>query len=89
MGIGFGAVAETPDGPADIADYSDRTWIVNSRNTADGDAVRTMASLTGFVARIAHEIDSLGQMEDLILVGCGVGLLMSNSNRVSVCLRPW
>jgi hypothetical protein len=89
MGIGFGAVAEAPDGPADIADYSDRTWIVNSRNTADEDAVRTMASLTGFVARIAHEIDSLGQMEDLILVGCGVELLMSNSNRVSVCLRPW
>jgi hypothetical protein len=28
-------------------------------------------------------------MEDLILVGCGVELLMSNSNRVSVCLRPW
>ena len=26
----------------------DRTWIVNSRNTADEDAVRTLASLAGF-----------------------------------------
>jgi DNA-binding transcriptional LysR family regulator len=67
--------AETPDGPAEIADYADRTWIVNSRNTADEDAVRTLASLAGFVRRIAHEIDSLELVEDLILAGYGVGLL--------------
>ena len=38
---GLGVPADTPDGPAEIADYTDRTWIVNSRNTADEDAVRT------------------------------------------------
>jgi DNA-binding transcriptional LysR family regulator len=51
-----------------------RTWIVNCRNTADEDAVRTWR-LTGFVPRIAHEIDSLELVKDLIIAGYGVGLL--------------
>ena len=72
---GLGVPADTSDGPAEIADYADRTWIVNSRNTADEDAVRTLASLAGFVPRIAHEIDSLELVEDLIIAGFGVGLL--------------
>ena len=59
----------------DIAAYADQAWIVNSRNTADEDAVRTLASLAGFVPRIAHEIDSLELVEDLIIAGYGVGLL--------------
>ena len=73
--VGLGVPADTPDGPTEIADYADRTWIVNSRNTADEDAVRTLASLAGFVPRIAHEIDSLELVEDLIIAGYGVGLL--------------
>jgi DNA-binding transcriptional LysR family regulator len=72
---GLGVPAKTPVGPADIADYADRTWIINSRNTADEAAVRTLASLAGFVPRIAHEIDSLELVEDLIIAGYGVGLL--------------
>ena len=64
-----------PDGPVDVADYSRHTWIVNSRNTADEDAVRTLASLAGFSPRIGHQIDSLELVEDLILAGYGVGLL--------------
>jgi DNA-binding transcriptional LysR family regulator len=72
---GLGVPDDTPDGSAAIADYADRTWIVNSRNTADEAAVRTLASLAGFVPRIAHEIDSLELVEDLILAGYGVGLL--------------
>jgi DNA-binding transcriptional LysR family regulator len=72
---GLGVPDATPDGPAHIADYADRTWIVNSRNTADEAAVRTLASLAGFVPRIAHEIDSLELVEDLIIAGYGVGLL--------------
>ncbi|RDH79244.1 LysR family transcriptional regulator [Mycolicibacterium moriokaense] len=60
---------------ADIGAYADQTWIVNSRNTADEDAVRTLASLAGFTPRIAHEIDSLDLVEDLIIAGYGIGLL--------------
>jgi hypothetical protein len=52
-----------------------KRWIVNSRNTADEDAVRTLASLAGFRAQIAHQIDSLELVEDLILAGHGIGLL--------------
>ena len=63
------------DRAADIAAYADRAWIVNSRNTADEDAVRTLASLAGFSPHIAHEIDSLDLVEDLIVAGFGVGLL--------------
>ncbi len=64
-----------PTAAADIGAYADQTWIVNSRNTADEDAVRTLASLAGFTPRIAHEIDSLDLVEDLIVAGYGVGLL--------------
>jgi DNA-binding transcriptional LysR family regulator len=62
-------------GPADLAAYADRRWIVNSRNTADEDAVRTLAALAGFSPRIWHQIDSLDLVEDLIQAGYGVGLL--------------
>jgi DNA-binding transcriptional LysR family regulator len=72
---GLGVPADTPYNSAEIAEYADRTWIVNSRNTADEAAVRTLASLAGFVPRIAHEIDSLELVEDLIIAGFGVGLL--------------
>jgi len=67
--------AEATTGPADLATWAGRPWIVNSRNTADEAAVRTLASLAGFVPRIAHEIDSLDLVEDLIVAGYGVGLL--------------
>jgi DNA-binding transcriptional LysR family regulator len=72
---GLGVPAATCDGHAEIADYAEGTWIVNSRNTADEDAVRTLASLSGFIPRIAHQIDSLELVEDLIIAGYGVGLL--------------
>ncbi|CAN5570399.1 LysR family transcriptional regulator [soil metagenome] len=65
----------TPEGPADLAAYADRPWIVNSRNTADEDAVRTLAALAGFTPRIRHQIDSLDLVDDLIQAGYGVGLL--------------
>lgn len=72
---GLGVPASTDDGPADLADYARATWIVNSRNTADEDAVRTLAAMAGFSPRIKHEIDSLDLVEDLIADGYGVGLL--------------
>ena len=72
----FGVPADTPDGPAKVGDCADRTWIVNSRNTADEDAVRTLASLAGFTPQIAHEIDSLDLVEDLITTGETIRLLI-------------
>jgi hypothetical protein len=45
---GLGVPAETPDGHAEIADYAGRTSIVNSRNTADEDAVRTRSTVSNW-----------------------------------------
>lgn len=72
---GLGVPADDPAEVADLTSYADGPWIVNSRNTADEDAVRTLASLAGFTPRIAHQIDSLDLVEDLIYAGYGVGLL--------------
>ena len=55
--------------------YRDHDWIVNSRNTADAEAVRTVASLAGFTPRITHRADSLELVQDLVVAGLGVGLL--------------
>ena len=62
---------------------------MNSRNTADEDAVRTLASLAGFTPRIAHQIDSLDLVEDLITAGYGVGLLpVDRPTRSEVTVLP-
>ena len=51
---GLGVPADHPDGPAKLADFADSTWIVNSRNTADEDAVRTLAAMAGFSPKMSH-----------------------------------
>jgi len=60
---------------APFAAYADRDWIVNSRNTADEEAVRVLAALAGFSPRVVHRIDSLELVDDLIVAGRGIGLL--------------
>ena len=55
--------------------YREQDWIVNSRNTADEEVIRIVASLAGFEPRIAHRADSLDLVQDMIVAGLGVGLL--------------
>lgn len=76
-GLGVPADEETVEGDAlAVFDrFRERDWIVNSRNTADDDVVRTVASLAGFQPRIAHRADSLELIQDMIVAGLGVGLL--------------
>lgn len=74
-GLGVPAVAADASPVRDLRAWSEHDWIVNSRNTADERAVRTLASLAGFTPRITHRIDSLDLVEDLILAGRGIGLL--------------
>jgi DNA-binding transcriptional LysR family regulator len=69
------AVDSGDDATAIFARLADAQWIVNSRNTADEQVVRTIASLAGFEPRIAHRADSLELVQDLILAGLGIGLL--------------
>jgi DNA-binding transcriptional LysR family regulator len=69
--------------------FRDHDWIVNSRNTADEDVVRVVASLAGFRPRIAHRVDSLELLQDLIVAGLGVGLLPADQPLASgVSLLP-
>ncbi len=75
IGWGLGVPAHTAHPPDDITAFADATWIVNSRNTADENAVRALASLAGFTPTIGHQIDSLDLVEELIVAGFGVGLL--------------
>lgn len=75
---GLAVPAGEPDRSHDLAAYAGRQWIVNSRNTADETAVRTLASLAGFTPQIAHQIDTLDLVEDLIVAGYGIALLPRN-----------
>jgi DNA-binding transcriptional LysR family regulator len=65
----------TPTAQAVFDAFRAHDWIGNSRNRADEDVVRTLASLAGFEPRFAHQADSLDLVEDLIAAGLGVGLL--------------
>ncbi len=86
---GLGVPADQADKQTGVATYATRPWIVNSRNTADEDAVRTLASLAGFTPRITHQIDSLELVEDLIAAGYGVGLLpLRRRTRDGVTVLP-
>ena len=67
--------------------YRDHDWIVNSRNTADEEVVRVIASLAGFEPHIAHRADSLGLVRDMIVAGLGVGLLPTSRTARGVTLR--
>ena len=49
--------------------YREQDWIVNSRNTADDEVIRVVASLAGFEPRIAHRADSLDLVQDMIVAG--------------------
>jgi DNA-binding transcriptional LysR family regulator len=74
--------AGSGDAPTVFRRFSDSAWVVNSRNTADEEVVRTIASLAGFAPRIAHRVDSLELVQDLIVAGLGVGLLPSDQPTV-------
>jgi DNA-binding transcriptional LysR family regulator len=70
------------DAPAVFRRFAEAGWIVNSRNVADEQVVRTIASLAGFEPRIAHRVDSLELVQDLIVAGLGVALLPADSRLV-------
>jgi DNA-binding transcriptional LysR family regulator len=69
--------------------FRDSHWIGNSRNRADAEVVRIIASMAGFDPILRHQSDSLDLVEDLILAGMGVGILPANRlPRTGVALVP-
>ena len=75
LGVPTGAGRPRGDSLAVFDRFRDHDWIVNSRNTSDEDAVRTVASLAGFRPRVSHRADSLELVQDMVAAGLGVGLL--------------
>jgi DNA-binding transcriptional LysR family regulator len=92
LGIPSTAARSTPkrtDAATLFQAFADTPWIVNSRNVADERAVRTIAAMAGFQPDIAHHIDSLELVQDLIVAGFGVGLLPADQKRArGVTLVP-
>lgn len=78
-GAAGGGVVVVDESPASTLEafraFADHDWIVNSRNTADRDAVTTVGSMAGVTPRIVHECDSLDLVADLVAAGLGVGLI--------------
>ena len=77
-GLGVPAADDTAgeqDATAVFGRFSGAGWIVNSRNVADEQVVRTIASLAGFEPRIAHRVDGLELVQELIVAGLGIALL--------------
>jgi DNA-binding transcriptional LysR family regulator len=72
---GYATGDATGDARAVFGRFRDRDWIVNSRNTADEDVVRALASMAGFEPAVAHRADSLDLVQDMIVAGLGVALL--------------
>jgi DNA-binding transcriptional LysR family regulator len=77
------------DAPTVFGAFRDRDWIGNSRNRADEDVLRLIASMAGFEPRVIHQVDSLDLVDELIVAGLGVGLLPADRRpRAGVALLP-
>lgn len=80
LGVPSHAAEGLHGGSPDVfAAFRDHDWIGNSRNSADEDVLRIIASLAGFEPRMTHQCDSLDLVEDLIVAEMGVGLLPAAS----------
>lgn len=76
-GLGVPAADPPPAGSSAqvIAHYRDTPWIVDSRDTADEEALRVLTAMGCFEPRVEHRVDELALVADLIAAGLGVGLL--------------
>jgi DNA-binding transcriptional LysR family regulator len=89
LGVPEREPADAGTAPEVFARFRARDWIGNSRNTADEDVIRTLASMAGFTPRITHRADSLDLVQDMITAGLGVGLLpLGQAVRPGVRLLP-
>jgi DNA-binding transcriptional LysR family regulator len=75
LGVPTGEAPPAGSAPEVFRHFAGHDWVVNSRNTADEQVVRTLASMAGFEPTVAHRVDSLDLVQDLVAAGLGVGLL--------------
>ena len=92
LGIPSSSARSTPkntDAATLFRAFADTPWIVNSRNIADERAVRTIASMAGSEPNVAHHVDSLELVQELIVAGFGIGLLPADQKPIrGVSLVP-
>jgi DNA-binding transcriptional LysR family regulator len=90
LAVPAGAAADVQGTAADVfRAFRGQRWIGNSRNQADEDVIRLIASIAGFEPRLTHQADSLDLVEELILAGMGVGLMPADRPpRPGVVLLP-
>ncbi|MFI7586361.1 LysR family transcriptional regulator [Spongisporangium articulatum] len=89
LGVRAAGGVDGGSAPEVFARLRDEPWIVNSRNVADEQVVRTIASMAGFEPQITHHVDSLALVQDLIAAGRGIGLLPGDQPvREGVALQP-
>ena len=89
LGVPSSMAAASEDATGLFRRHRESGWIVNSRNTADEEVVHTLASMAGFAPTIAHRVDSLELVQDLIGAGLGVGLLpLDQPTNVAVDVLP-
>jgi DNA-binding transcriptional LysR family regulator len=68
--------------------FAEHEWIVNSRNTADEEVVRSIAAMAGFRPKVTHRADTLALVQEMVVAGLGVGLLPASQPRTpGVSLR--
>jgi DNA-binding transcriptional LysR family regulator len=90
LAVPAGAAAGVRGSAVDVfRAFRGQHWIGNSRNQADEDVIRLIASMAGFEPRLTHQADSLDLVEELILAGMGVGLMPADRPpRAGVALLP-
>lgn len=82
LGVPDGDARGLPAGAPEVFQrFRDHDWIGNSRNLADEDVLRLIASMADFEPKVRHQADSLELVEDLILAGMGIGLLPADRPR--------
>jgi len=64
--------------PARTLGSAQATWITNSRGTDDDELLHRVTAAHGAIARVAHRIDSLGLITELVAAGLGVGLMVAD-----------
>jgi DNA-binding transcriptional LysR family regulator len=66
------------EGSAQILGSEQAEWITNSRGSDDDELLHRVTATKGATARVAHRIDSLALITELVAAGLGVGLMVSD-----------
>jgi DNA-binding transcriptional LysR family regulator len=90
LGVPAGAATGVSGTAVDVfGAFRAQRWIGNSRNQADEEVIRLIASMAGFEPRLTHQADSLDLVEEFIMAGLGVGLLPADRPpRPGIALLP-